>query len=168
MAVEGARSESNPAGWKLWFDGASNLLGNGIRVVLASPKDQCFPFLAKLGYDYTNNMAKYEACAMGITMAIEHQVKMLRVFGDSAEWKTHDAKLIPYHNYVMEMSEQFEKITFHYVPQDENQMADALATLSAMLLVNKEQELTIQVQHQVRIAHCQQLDQDDTEAKGKP
>ncbi|RDX84580.1 hypothetical protein CR513_34348, partial [Mucuna pruriens] len=43
--------------WTMWFDGASNILGNGIGVVLNSPKDQCFPFLAKLGFDCTNNMA---------------------------------------------------------------------------------------------------------------
>ncbi|RDX75805.1 hypothetical protein CR513_44288, partial [Mucuna pruriens] len=37
-------------------------------------------------------------------------------------------------------------------------MVDTLATLSAMLLVR----------HQARMAHCQQLDQDDIEADGKP
>ncbi|RDX63077.1 hypothetical protein CR513_58534, partial [Mucuna pruriens] len=107
--------------------------GNGIGAILASPKGQCFPFLAKLGFDYTNNMAKYKAYTMGITMAIEHQVKVLRVVNDSTlviyqvhgKWETCDAKLIPYHNYVMEMSEQFNKITFHYVPRDENQIVDA-------------------------------------------
>ncbi|RDY06881.1 Retrovirus-related Pol polyprotein from transposon 17.6, partial [Mucuna pruriens] len=44
------------------------------------------------------NMVEYEACAMGIIMAIEHQVKQLKVFGDSAlviyqlrrEWETRD------------------------------------------------------------------------------
>ncbi|RDX61185.1 hypothetical protein CR513_60607, partial [Mucuna pruriens] len=97
-------------------------------------------------------MAKYKACTMGITMAIEHQVKKLKVFGDLMlviyqlyrEWETCDAKLIPYHDHVMEMSEHFNNITFHYVPRDENQMPDTLATLSSMLLVNKEQEMTIQ------------------------
>ncbi|RDY11609.1 hypothetical protein CR513_03711, partial [Mucuna pruriens] len=67
-------------------------------------------------------MAEYEACAMG------HQVKALRVFDDSTlviyqlhgEWETCDVKLIPYHNYVMEMCEQFDKITFHYIPRNEN------------------------------------------------
>ncbi|RDY00951.1 Retrovirus-related Pol polyprotein, partial [Mucuna pruriens] len=91
--------------WKLWFDGASNLLGNEIRAVLASPKGQYFPFLARLGFDCTNNMAKYEAYAMGITMAIKHQVSRLKVFDDSTlmiyqlhrEWETRDAKLVPYH-----------------------------------------------------------------------
>ncbi|RDX65199.1 hypothetical protein CR513_56162, partial [Mucuna pruriens] len=59
------------------------------------------------------------------------------------EWETRDAKLILYHNHVMEMSEHFDKVTFHYVSQDENQMVDALATLSSMLHVNKRQEMTI-------------------------
>ncbi|RDY01054.1 hypothetical protein CR513_15660, partial [Mucuna pruriens] len=66
------------------------------------------------------------------------------------------------------MSENFDKITFHYIPRDENQMVDALKNLSSMLLVNKEQEMTIQVRHQAKMAHCQQLDQDDVEADGKP
>ncbi|RDX92507.1 hypothetical protein CR513_25351, partial [Mucuna pruriens] len=38
MVVEEARSESNLARWKLWFDKASNLLGNGIGAILASPE----------------------------------------------------------------------------------------------------------------------------------
>ncbi|RDX84788.1 hypothetical protein CR513_34095, partial [Mucuna pruriens] len=86
-------------------------------------------------------MAKYEACPMGIIMAIEHQVKKLKVFGDSAlviyqlrrEWETRNLKLIPYHSHMTTMGEQFDEISFHYVPRDENQMADALATLSSML-----------------------------------
>ncbi|RDX73679.1 Gypsy retrotransposon integrase-like protein 1, partial [Mucuna pruriens] len=116
-------------------------------------------------------MAEYEVYAMGITMAIEHQVKKLKVFNNSAlviyklhgEWETRDAKLIPYHDHVMEMSEHFDKITFHYVPRDENQFADTLAILSSMLL-----EMTIQVRQQAKMVHCQQLDRDDAEADGKP
>ncbi|RDY10556.1 hypothetical protein CR513_04928, partial [Mucuna pruriens] len=77
----------------------------------------------------------------GVLMVIEHQAKKLKVFGDSAlviyqlhgEWETRDSKLIPYHNYVMEMSECFNRITFHYITWDKNQMADTLATLSSML-----------------------------------
>ncbi|RDX92471.1 Retrovirus-related Pol polyprotein from transposon 17.6, partial [Mucuna pruriens] len=74
--------------WTMWFD--------GIGVVLASPTDHCFPFSTKLGFDYTNNMTEYEACTMGLMMALEHQVKKLKVFKDSAlvifqlrgEWET--------------------------------------------------------------------------------
>ncbi|RDY08451.1 hypothetical protein CR513_07295, partial [Mucuna pruriens] len=89
MMAEKDKQEAELDEWKLWFDGASNLLGNGIGAVLASPKGQ-------LGFDCTNNMAKYDACAMGIIMAIEHQISRLKVFGDSAlviyqlrgEWET--------------------------------------------------------------------------------
>ncbi|RDX68610.1 hypothetical protein CR513_52374, partial [Mucuna pruriens] len=75
-------------------------------------------------------MAEYEACIAGVLMAVEHQVKKLKVFGDFAlviyqlrgEWETRDPKLIPCHNYIKEMSECFDRITFHYIPWDENQM----------------------------------------------
>ncbi|RDX92350.1 Pol polyprotein, partial [Mucuna pruriens] len=174
MIVEETKSE--PDGWRLWFDGASNLLGNEIGAVLASLKGQCFPFLARLRFDCTNNMAKYEACAMRIMMALEHQVKELKVFDDSTlviyqlhgECEMRDAKLILYHNHVTEMSEHFDKITFHYVPRDKNQMDDALATLSAMLQVNEGQEMSIHIWHQSKITHCQHLDQDESETDDKP
>ncbi|RDX93509.1 hypothetical protein CR513_24216, partial [Mucuna pruriens] len=99
-------------------------------------------------------MVEYKACAMEITMAIEHKISRLKVFGDSAlviyqlrgKWETRDAKLVPYHVYIMALSENFDEISFHYVPRDENQMADALATLSAMLQANKNKEMTIHVQ----------------------
>ena len=46
--------------------------------------DQCIPFTARLGFDYMNNMAKYEACALRIQAAIDFKVKLLKVYGDSA------------------------------------------------------------------------------------
>ncbi|RDX62979.1 hypothetical protein CR513_58635, partial [Mucuna pruriens] len=80
-------------GWAMYFDGASNAFGHGC----------CFPFTARLGFNYTNNMDEYEACAMGIVMAIEYQIKDLKVHGDSTlvihqlqgEWEMWDVKLIP-------------------------------------------------------------------------
>ncbi|RDY13725.1 hypothetical protein CR513_01307, partial [Mucuna pruriens] len=53
------------------------------QAVLVSPVDRCFPFSARLGFDCTNNMVEYEACAMGIAMALDYQVKTLKVYGDS-------------------------------------------------------------------------------------
>ncbi|RDX77534.1 Retrovirus-related Pol polyprotein, partial [Mucuna pruriens] len=169
IAAEKDEQEIHLGKWKLWFDGASNLLGNGIGAVLASPKGQYFPFSARLGFDCTNNVVEYEACTMGITMAIEHQV-----FGDSAlviyqlhgEWETRDAKLVPYHAHIMALKEHFEEISFHYVPRDENQMVDALATLSAMLQANWGKEMTIHVRQQTKIAHCQQVG--EAEIDGQP
>ena len=90
--------------WIVWFDGASNALGHGIGVVLVSPEKQCLPFMARLCFDCTNNMAEYEACTLGIQAVINYRVKLLKVYRDSVlvihqlkgEWETRDHKLVPY------------------------------------------------------------------------
>ncbi|XP_006589985.1 uncharacterized protein LOC114371546 [Glycine soja] len=119
--------------WIVWFDGASNTLGLGVRAALISPENQCIPFTAKLGFDCMNNMAEYEAFALGIHVTIDFNIKLLKVYGDSAlvihqlrgEWETRDHKLIPYQNYIKKLAEFFEDVSFHHVPREENQMADA-------------------------------------------
>ena len=65
------------------FDGDSNALGNGIGVVIVSPKGCRTPFTARLCFDYTNNMAEYEACITCIKTAIDMTIKFLDVYGDS-------------------------------------------------------------------------------------
>ena len=57
--------------WTLFFDGASNALGNGIRVVLISPEGCHTPFTARLCFNCMNNMAEYEACIFGLKAAID-------------------------------------------------------------------------------------------------
>ena len=113
-------------------------MGHGVGVVLVSPDDQCIPLTTRLGFDCTNNMAEYEACALGIQAAIDFDVKLLKVYGDSAlvirqlrgEWETRDPKLILYQTHILKLAECFDDISFHHIPQEENQMADALATLA--------------------------------------
>ncbi|RQW15600.1 ribonuclease HI family protein, partial [Rhodobacteraceae bacterium CH30] len=105
--------------WIVCFDGASNALGHGVGAVLVSPDDQCIPFTARLGFDCTNNMAEYEACALGIQAAIDFDVKLLKVYGDSAlvicqlrgEWETRDQKLILYQTYILKLAEFFDEIS---------------------------------------------------------
>ena len=101
--------------WIVWFDGASNALGHGVGAVLVTPNNQCIPFTARLGFDCTNNMAEYEACALEIQATINFNVKLLKVYGDSAlvihqlrgEWETKDHKLIPYQAYIKKLTEFF-------------------------------------------------------------
>jgi len=70
--------------WILLFDGASNALRHGIRVVLISLENHYILMTARLCFNCTNNVAEYEAYAMGILAAIESKVKVLEVYGDSA------------------------------------------------------------------------------------
>ncbi|XP_012481038.1 uncharacterized protein LOC105795935 [Gossypium raimondii] len=139
--------ENHP--WKLNFDGALNAVGNKIGEVLVSPNGYHYLFTSKLDFDYTNNMIEYETCIMGIRATIEHKIKILEVYGDSAlviyqlkgEWETRDPKLIDYRSLVLELIKKFDDITFCYLPREENQMADALATLASMVKVNKQKDV---------------------------
>ncbi|XP_073222396.1 uncharacterized protein [Cicer arietinum] len=137
--------------WTLVFDGASNALGHGIGVILISPENQFTPFTTRLFFDCTKNIVEYEACVMGITAAIESKVKVLEVYGDSllvihqtkGEWETRDSKLILYHTHIKELTEHFEKITFHHIPREGNQLGDALATLSSMFKISIDQDVSV-------------------------
>ena len=149
--------------WVVWFDDVSNALGHWIGAVLVSSDKQCLPFTARLCFDYTNNMAKYEACALGIREAIDFRVKWLKVYRHSAlvihqlkgEWETRNHKLVPHQAYIRELMELFDDITFHHIPREENQMADALAFLSSMFKVSPHRDLScIDIKCCVEPAHC--------------
>ena len=70
--------------WKMYFDRALNALERGIGAVLISPEGNHCPFTAKLSFDCTNNVAEYEACVLGLQIAIEKRIKSLKVYSDSA------------------------------------------------------------------------------------
>ncbi|PKI51044.1 hypothetical protein CRG98_028569, partial [Punica granatum] len=137
--------EEDEPTWKMYFDGAVNSVGSGVGAVLISPDGHHYPVAAKVDFSCTNNMAEYEVCILGLQVAIDFKVKELEVFGDSmltifqtlGQWKTKDAKLIPYHEYLEELTKSFEKISFTYTPRTKNQFADALATLASMASITK-------------------------------
>nr|XP_016508180.1 PREDICTED: uncharacterized protein LOC107825783 [Nicotiana tabacum] len=69
-------------GWRMFFDGTAKLKGAWIRVVLIFESGQHYPTLAKIRLPCTNNMAEYEACILGIRMAVNTNIKELLVTGD--------------------------------------------------------------------------------------
>ena len=106
------------------FDRASNALGNRIADVIISPQGCHTPFIAKLCFDCTNNMAEYEACIMGIRVAIDLRIKFLIIYGDSSlvisqikgEWDTKHPNLIPYREHMLTLISYFVEITFEHIP----------------------------------------------------
>ncbi|XP_017618032.2 uncharacterized protein LOC108462616 [Gossypium arboreum] len=154
--------------WKINFDKASNVIGNKIEAVLVSPNGGRYPFTSKLDFDCTNNMAEYEACIMGIGAAIELNIKVLKVYRDSAlviyqlkgEREARDPKLIEYRRLVLELIKEFNDITFCYLPQDENEMADSLATLDS--IVNKQEDVKpIKMGIYKAPAHCYNIEKEE-------
>ncbi|WRX22816.1 Integrase [Theobroma cacao] len=144
----------------MFFDGASNALGHGIGVVLVSLEGDHYPVIAKLNFYYTNNVAEYEACVMGLQAIIEGKIHILEVYEDSA-LETRDSKLVRYHKYVSKLIENFDKICFTHLPREENHMADALATLAAMFKVGTNVKIQpIMINLRECPAHCSSVEEE--------
>ncbi|WRX28546.1 Reverse transcriptase domain - like 10 [Theobroma cacao] len=165
-------NELNP--WKMYFDGASNVLGHGIRAVLISPNEKYYPATARLNFNCTNNIAEYEALVMGLQAAIEMKVSTIDVYGDSTlvicrmrgEWETRDSKLVSYKKLVTELSKQFKEISFNHLPREENQIADALATIAAMFKIKEAADVRLFDLEVCEVsAHCLNVEE---EVDGKP
>ncbi|XP_070033108.1 uncharacterized protein [Nicotiana tomentosiformis] len=127
--------------WRIFFDRAANFKGVGIGAVLVSETGQHYPVFVKLRFSCTNNMAEYEACILGLNLAVDMNIHELLVIGDSdllvhpvqGEWATKNTKILPYLYHVQEMMKRFMKIKFRHVPRIQNEFADALATSSSMI-----------------------------------
>ncbi|XP_019431434.1 PREDICTED: uncharacterized protein LOC109338614 [Lupinus angustifolius] len=126
-----------------------------------------------LCFDCTNNIAEYEACALGLQAAVERKVKILEVFWDLAlvihqlkgKWETRDNKLVPYKEYIHRMVERFEKIDFYHIPREDNRLADALSTLSSMFHISGKDQPLIKIESRDQPTHCCAL---EVEQDGKP
>ncbi|XP_070002051.1 uncharacterized protein [Nicotiana sylvestris] len=94
-SIEEVVPDDNPV-WKMYFDGAVNIKRVGIGAILISPIGHHYPAIAQLRFFCTNNTAEYEACIMGLKMAIDLDVHELLVMRDSdllirqaqGEWET--------------------------------------------------------------------------------
>ena len=86
----------------------ANFTGNGVGAVLVSPKGQQIHVSVKLNFDCTNNVIEYEACIVGLQVALEFGAYDLSIFGDSlliisqieGKWQARGTKLIPYQKCV--------------------------------------------------------------------
>ncbi|XP_050888999.1 uncharacterized protein LOC127094182 [Lathyrus oleraceus] len=110
---EGPEPESR---WTLVFGRASNAHDNGIGAVITSPSPQ-----GSKSLKFTE-----------ISTLVISQVK--------GYWDTINHKLIPYKEHVLKLVPYIDEITFHHIPREENQLADALATLASMFKVKWKNE----------------------------
>lgn len=145
------------------FNGASNAQGNGVGAIITSPTGFDLPFTARLCFDYTNNMAEYEACIFDIEASIDLRIKILEVYGDPAlvinqvrgDWEVRDHKSISHKKHVLELIPYFYKIIFHNIPQGGNQLTDALAILASMFKVNwKNEASSIRINYLDEPVYC--------------
>ena len=75
------------------------------------------------------------------------------------EWDTKHPNLIPYKEHVLTLIPHFAEITFEHFPREENQLADALATMSSMFKVRWDNEAPqITIDRMDELAYCHEID----------
>lgn len=71
------------------------------------------------------------------------------------DWEACDHKLISHKEHVLKLIPYFDKITFHHIPREENQLVDALATMSSMFKVKWRNEASsIRIDYLDEPAYC--------------
>ena len=89
----------------------------------------------------------------GFEVALEHKAQKLRVHGDAmlvisqvnGDWKTKDPKLVPCHECLLRLIEEFRSINFTYMNRVKNAYADALATLASWLSIPENSMVDVSV-----------------------
>jgi ribonuclease HI len=77
-------SDSSPKHWKMYFDGSLNINGAKAGVYFISPSGDRLSYVLRIHFKASNNAAEYKAALHGLRITIEHGIKRLMVFGDSA------------------------------------------------------------------------------------
>ncbi|KAK9050558.1 hypothetical protein SSX86_029875 [Deinandra increscens subsp. villosa] len=133
------QQEENSGCWTLFTDGASNIRGTGLGIVLKSPQGDMIPQAVRCGFQATNNEAEYEALIAGLHLALHLGIQHIQVYVDSLLLANHfngsyaakGEKLVKYLEVVKRMSQDFQNFNIQQVPREENAEADALANLGS-------------------------------------
>ena len=97
-------------------------------VILITPKEKVLPYTFTFTENCYNNVAEYQAVIMGLKMAIELKITLLKVFEDSkliinqlfALYKVKKPDLLPYVDHAKKLLEWFDDVSLELVPRKEN------------------------------------------------
>ena len=123
------------------FNGSKMKEGPGAGVVLQSPTGEKLSYVLQIHFNTSNNVAEYEALLHGLHMAKEIGVKRLLCFGDSDlvvqqlddTWDTKSPVMAEYRRIVDDFGRCFAGMEVRHIKRDENEAADALARLGAIM-----------------------------------
>ena len=99
----------------------------------------------------TNNQAEYIGLIAGLLEAEQQGMRRLAVKGDSklvinqmdGTYDCHSDKLISLRDYANEIERRFQRITYTWIPRNQNTVADALASLGKT--DDADEEMTLKV-----------------------
>ena len=86
---------------------------------------------------------------------------MLVISKFNGDWKTKDPKLVPYHEYLLELIKEFEIIHFTFINRAKNAYVDVLATLASWLSIPEDHAVDVSVTRVEQPAHCMNIEEAD-------
>ncbi|XP_074342067.1 uncharacterized protein LOC141679470 [Apium graveolens] len=124
----------------LYTDGASNVNGTGLRLVLKSPQGDMIAQSICYDFKAMNNEAEYEALIMGLTIAKDMKIENIDVNCDSllvvnhvkGSYEAKDPKMVAYLDITNGLTNHFDNFSIQQVPRENNVQADVLAGLGAV------------------------------------
>nr|GEU73847.1 protein NYNRIN-like [Tanacetum cinerariifolium] len=137
--------------WTLFTDGASNLKGAGVGLVLIDLAGTEYTYAIRLNFSSTNNETKYEALLARLLIAEKMKVGALNVKVDSmlvacqlnGEFVASNEGMAKY--LAKELSVLFRKFSIENVPRNQNQMAGVLSKLASVAFKHLTKEVLVEV-----------------------
>lgn len=133
--------DASKAMWKTHFDGAQSRESVEERMVFTSPHGETTFFTQKLEFECTNNTVKYGALLLGLDMAREMKIKVLKVTDDfdslvmqvRIQYAAINDRLKKYKHVVWNSIELFDAFSIVVVSREENVKANALVVATTTL-----------------------------------
>lgn len=123
--------------YTLMFDGGSRgnpgLCGSGY-VILNNEKVE-YEGYQKVSDNNTNNFAEYMGVILGMELALENDINILHIKGDSllvinqltGKWKVKSDNIKGLYTKAKTLIDQFKMVTLSHLKRENNKLADALA-----------------------------------------
>ncbi|XP_074361550.1 uncharacterized protein LOC141701822 [Apium graveolens] len=126
--------------WMLYTDGASNVNGIGLGLVLKSLQGDMVAQSICCNFKAINNEAEYETLIMGLIIAKDMKIKNIDVNCDSllivnrvkGSYESKDPKMVAYLDITKGLTNHFDNFSIQQVLREKNVQADALAGLGAV------------------------------------
>ncbi|XP_074322949.1 uncharacterized protein LOC141659913 [Apium graveolens] len=133
-----SKAEVEP--WTLYTDGASNISGTGLGLMLKSPQGDTMAYSICCEFKAINNESEYEALIIGLKITIDMKITHIRVNYDSLLVVNHvkgiydvkDEKMIAYLEIVKELQHKFTTFNIQQISRGINTQVDALAGLGVV------------------------------------
>ncbi|XP_075665863.1 uncharacterized protein LOC142635611 [Castanea sativa] len=128
--------------WRVFVDGASNVAGAGVGIVVITPEDLKLEHSFRLGFRASNNEAEYEALLAGLRVVMDLGARKVEVYSDSflvvsqvqGNFEANDPRMIEYLRLAKQMMGNFETVKIERIARRQNRHTDSLATLASSIV----------------------------------